>query len=277
MRPDRAPSSKPEDLSRSVDPISLFTRWWNTAKKHHPGDHSACALATIGHGGVDLSTDDATGDQKGGGDRARPISEEASELSADRKDSATRPLARPSAHPSARPLVRPSVRMVLLKDFSADGFVFYTNSESRKGRDLDRHRWAALCFYWMHPDRPPRQVRVEGRVSMVAGTTSDRYFAGRDRASQIGAWASRQSRIMTDLSCLDSALKKTEQRFAGSDIPRPPFWNGYQIMPDHIEFWQQGAARLHERVVFTRVSDASKSSGTSKSRDGAWHGRYLFP
>ena len=146
----------------------------------------------------------------------------------------------------------PSVRMVLLKDVDRRGFVFYTNLESRKGRELGAGAHAALLFHWksLH-----RQVRVEGRAEPVADAEADAYFATRDRGAQIGAWASDQSRVMEGRHDLEKRVAKFAARFGFGTIPRPPFWSGYRIVPERIEFWSEGRFRLHERDAFTRIGE----------------------
>jgi pyridoxamine 5'-phosphate oxidase len=143
---------------------------------------------------------------------------------------------------------RPSARIVLLRGFDARGFVFYTNLESRKGRDLRAHPFAALCFHW----KPlQRQVRVEGAVQTVSDAEADAYFAQRARDSQLGAWASRQSEPMQPGE-LEARIDEARARFAGGSVPRPPHWSGLRVIPDTVEFWSEGAARLHMRERFTR-------------------------
>jgi pyridoxamine 5'-phosphate oxidase len=144
---------------------------------------------------------------------------------------------------------QPSVRIVLMKGFDERGFVFYTNYEGRKGRQLLAHPKAALCFYWAPIDI---QVRIEGTVSKVADDEADAYFASRQRLSQIGAWASRQSEPLESPSDLDDRVARYEKEFAGRDVPRPEFWSGFRVSADRIEFWKARPNRLHERHVYTK-------------------------
>ena len=149
---------------------------------------------------------------------------------------------------------RPAVRMVLLKGHGADGFVFYTNGESRKADDLRANMQAALLFHWKSLRR---QVRIEGAVSIVSDAESDAYFASRGRDSQLGAWASEQSRPLASRSIFEARFEAMQFRFEGEDVPRPPHWGGYRVVPDRIEFWQDRAHRLHERRLFTRADAES--------------------
>ena len=146
---------------------------------------------------------------------------------------------------------RPSVRMVLLKGHGPDGFVFYTNREGRKAADLAANPQAALLFHWKSLRR---QVRIEGPVSLATQAESDAYFASRSRDSQLGAWASDQSRPLDARSTFEARVTDAARRFDGQPVPRPPHWGGYRVAPEQIEFWQDRAARLHERRVFTRAA-----------------------
>jgi pyridoxamine 5'-phosphate oxidase len=145
---------------------------------------------------------------------------------------------------------QPSVRIVLLKAFDDRGFVFYTNYEGRKGRQLLANPKAALCFYWPTIDI---QVRVEGTATKVTDAEADAYFATRHRLSQIGAWASRQSLPLEAPGALDARVTKYEAEFAGKDVPRPKYWSGFRVSPERIEFWKGKPNRLHERHLYTRV------------------------
>ena len=144
---------------------------------------------------------------------------------------------------------QPTVRIVLLKAFDERGFVFYTNYEGRKGRHLLTHPTAALCFYWSPIDV---QVRVEGTASKVSDEEADAYFATRQRVSQLGAWASRQSEPLETPSALAQRMARYEKEFAGRDVPRPDYWSGFRVSPDRIEFWKGKPNRLHERHLYTR-------------------------
>lgn len=147
---------------------------------------------------------------------------------------------------------RPSVRMVLLKGVDESGFVFYTNIESRKGIELHANPRAALLFHWKSLQR---QVRVEGNASPVSEAEADTYFSTRDRGAQIGAWASDQSRPMEGRYELEKRVAKFAAKFGVGSISRPPFWSGFRVVPDLIEFWSEGRFRLHEREVFSRSGE----------------------
>lgn len=156
---------------------------------------------------------------------------------------------------------RPSARVVLLKGVDERGFVFYTNYGSRKARELEENPVAALCVYWPSIDQ---QVRVEGRIERVSEEESDAYFARRPRESQLGAWASRQSEVLPSREILEARLREAETRFRGSTVARPPFWGGYLLRPEWIEFWQRGEFRLHHRAAYIL-------------QEGKWKLEQLYP
>lgn len=180
------------------DPMTLFARVYERARKSEPHDATAVCLATA----------DAAG--------------------------------------------RPSARIVLLKRFDERGFVFFTNCGSRKARELAANPRAALCFYWPTIDE---QVRATGSVEQIAPEESDSYFATRDRASQIGAWASRQSEALSSRARLVGRFLRIQARHPTGPVPRPPFWGGFRLTPEEVEFWRNQANRLHDRVVYTRSEE----------------------
>ncbi|HEY2434602.1 MAG TPA: pyridoxamine 5'-phosphate oxidase [Vicinamibacterales bacterium] len=156
---------------------------------------------------------------------------------------------------------RPSVRIVLLRGADERGFVFYTNYGSRKARELTANPHASLCQHWPTLEE---QIRIEGTVELAGAAESDRYFAGRPRDSQVGAWASDQSAKLSSRTALEDRLKECEARFAGRPVPRPPFWGGFRLVPDRVEFWHGRPGRLHERLLYTRTPSG-------------WTTDYLYP
>ena len=171
----------------------------------------------------------------------------------------------PNAHAmtlaTATPDGRPSARMVLLKGIDARGFVFYTNLESRKSEELYANPYAALCFLWKSLNR---QVRVEGAVEQVGDDEADAYFASRPRDSQIGAWASDQSRRLESRALLEGRVEEFSRRFDQGTVPRPAYWSGFRVVPQRVEFWQERPSRLHDRWLFIREGDG-------------WRRQRLFP
>ena len=156
----------------------------------------------------------------------------------------------------------PSARIVLLKGADARGFVFYTNKQSRKAGELVANARAALLFHW----KPlGRQVRIEGHVEDVTDAEADAYYVTRPRISRLGAWASDQSRVLSERAVLERRLQEYEAKYPGEDIPRPPHWSGYRVIPETFEFWQNMPYRLHDRTVYTRTAN------------GGWMAGKLFP
>lgn len=162
---------------------------------------------------------------------------------------------------TATPDGRPSVRMVLLKRFDQRGFVFFGNYESRKAAELAENAYAALVMHWAVLQR---QIRIEGAVTRLPSEESEAYFKTRPRGAKIGAWASQQSSELPDRKVLDERVKEYEEKFKGGDVPLPPFWGGYRLAPERIEFWQGRANRLHDRLLFERQGDG-------------WVSRRLYP
>jgi len=171
----------------------------------------------------------------------------------------------PNAHAmtlaTATPAGRPSARMVLLKGLDARGFVFYTNLESQKSTELFANPYAALCFMWKSLNR---QVRVEGPVEPVDDDEADTYFATRPRDSQLGAWASDQSRSLESRAALERRVEEFSRRFAEGRVPRPAYWSGFRVVPERVEFWQERPFRMHDRLLFLREG-------------GRWRRERLFP
>lgn len=158
---------------------------------------------------------------------------------------------------------QPSARTVLLKGFDARGFVFYTNFDSRKGRQLAAQPFAALLFHWKHV-REGVQVEIEGTVEPVTRAEADAYFATRPRGSQIGAWASMQSQVLDSRATFEARIAEFEREYEGREVPRPPHWSGFRVVPERIEFWYGAQFRLHERQLYQRLN-------------GVWHRRMLYP
>ena len=162
---------------------------------------------------------------------------------------------------TATPDGKPSVRLVLLKGYDEKGFTFFTNYESRKAAEMDANPEATLVFHWAILQR---QVRLEGSVEKISTEESEAYFHSRPRGSQIGAWASAQSEVLSRREELEARVKKYEEEFKGGEVPLPPFWGGYRLIPRSAEFWQGRASRLHDRIKFVR-------------EEGGWGRIRLFP
>lgn len=172
------------------------------------------------------------------------------------------PLPEAMALSTATPDGRPSSRMVLLKGFDTDGFRFFTNHGSRKATELAANAHCALLFHWATQER---QVRIEGRVERIGDDDSFAYFRTRPRGSRIGAWASRQSHPLAEREELEARVAEMERRFADAEVPLPPHWGGYRVVPERIEFWQGRPSRLHDRLVWTR------------DNGGEWRVERLYP
>lgn len=167
----------------------------------------------------------------------------------------------PAALATADAQGRPSLRVILVRGVDQRGFVFYTNYGSRKARELTGNPHAALCQHWPALEE---QIRVEGRVELVDPQESDRYFAGRPRDSQLGAWASDQSQPMDSRNVLADRLREIEPRFEGRAVDRPPFWGGFRVIPERMEFWYGRPGRLHERLLYAKTASG-------------WATSWLFP
>jgi len=167
----------------------------------------------------------------------------------------------PAALATADASGAPSLRIILVRGVDARGFVFYTNYGSRKARELTANPRAALCQHWPSLEE---QIRVEGRVELIDPAESDAYFSGRPRNHQVGAWASDQSATLKSRAELEARIADVESRFADAQVPRPPFWGGFRIVPVRMEFWYGRPGRLHERLLYERAN-------------GAWTNRWLFP
>ena len=157
---------------------------------------------------------------------------------------------------------KPYARIVLLKDYDERGFVFYTNYESHKGQQLVQNPWGAIAFWWTQLER---QVRIEGRVEKVSELESDEYFQSRPKGSQLGAWSSNQSQVIDSREVLERRLEQLKEEYENKQVPRPPHWGGFRVIPDEIEFWQGRPSRLHDRLLYRR------------SEDGTWKIQRLAP
>jgi pyridoxamine 5'-phosphate oxidase len=163
---------------------------------------------------------------------------------------------------TATPDGKPSARMVLLRGVDERGFVFFTNYDSRKGEELEANPWAALMMYWAELDR---QVRIEGKVEVVSAEESDAYFQSRPPGSRLGAWASPQSQVIAGRDVLERRMQEATKRYGETNIPRPPRWGGYRVIPESMEFWQGRPNRLHDRLRYRRL------------KTGAWTVERLAP
>lgn len=157
---------------------------------------------------------------------------------------------------------KPSARMVLLKDYDERGFVFYTNYDSQKGQQLIENPWGAIVFWWAELER---QVRIEGRVEKVSEAESEAYFRSRPKGSQLGAWVSNQSQVIDSREVLEQRLQQLKEEYENKEVPRPPHWGGFRVIPDMIEFWQGRPSRLHDRLLY------------QQQENGAWTIQRLSP